>query len=110
MSLDKTRMGELRTGRLTVVPKQTIKFEAIAENALAFSAAYHIDKRNFGQRLEIINKDFQDRSADSILPSEISKWLREGVDEWDSEPSTSNRYKAVFSKVLSLPWPMERSF
>jgi site-specific recombinase XerD len=103
VDLYKTRMGELSEGgRLGVVPKRAVKFETIAKDALVFSAAYHTDKRNFRQRLEIINRDFQHRPADSILPSDISKWLQEGVDEWEWEPSTCNRYKAVFSKVFKL--------
>jgi site-specific recombinase XerD len=85
-----------------VAPKRAIIFETIAKDALAFSAAYHADKKNFKQRLEIINADFQHRPADSILHSDISKWLQEKVDEWEWEPSTCNRYKAVFSKVFKL--------
>jgi len=48
--------------------------------------------------MQIILKDFQDRIADEIKPSEIDTWL--GAHDW--APATKNRYKSVFSKAFKI--------
>jgi hypothetical protein len=48
--------------------------------------------------MNIILKDFGNRVADEIKPSEIDAWLK----KHDWSPATKNRYKNVFLKTFKI--------
>ena len=73
-----------------------VKFKALADDIERFSEAHHRDRRNILSRLAKIRPDFDDRVADAIIPEEIDAWLTKNT----KAPSTSNRYRALFSLVF----------
>jgi len=76
-----------------------LRFKIIAQEAIDWYINHdQKDVRSFRIRMQIILKDFQDRIADEIKPSEIDTWL--GAHDW--APATKNRYKSVFSKAFKI--------
>lgn len=79
--------GNLRQSR--------VKFQALADAILTYSANHHEDHRNVQSRLKKICEDFGQRDAASILPEEIDTWISANT----KTNGTANRYRAVFSLV-----------
>ncbi|HEY1577127.1 MAG TPA: hypothetical protein VGF82_08655 [Terracidiphilus sp.] len=76
-----------------------VKFEVLGKQALEWYIEHgRKDIRNFRIRMNIILKDFGDRVADEIKPSEIDAWLK----EHDWSRATKNRYKNVFGKTFKI--------
>lgn len=72
-----------------------IRFKELADDIEAFSAAHHNDNRNVLSRLRAVRRDFDERIADDIKPADIDGWLTKHT----KKPSTSNRYRALFSLI-----------
>ena len=76
-----------------------VKFEVIGKHALEWYIEHgRKDVKNFCIRMNIILKDFGNRVADEIKPSEIDDWLK----KHDWSPATKNRYKNVFGKTFKI--------
>jgi site-specific recombinase XerD len=76
-----------------------VKFEALGKHPIDWYIEHgRKDIKNFRIRMNIILKDFGDRIADEIKPSEIDAWLK----EHDWSPATKNRYKNVFGKTFKI--------
>ena len=76
-----------------------VKFAVIAQEAIdRYINHERKDIRNFKGRMQIILKDFSERVADEIKPSDIDSWL--GSHKW--APATKNRYKNVFGKTFKI--------
>jgi integrase len=76
-----------------------VKFKVIGLHALDWYIEHgRKDVKNFRIRMNIILKDFGDRIADEIKPSEIDAWLK----GHDWSPATKNRYKNVFGKAFKI--------
>jgi integrase len=76
-----------------------VKFEVIGKHALEWYIEHgRKDVKNFRIRMNIILKDFGNRVADEIKPSEIDDWLK----KHDWSPATKNRYKNVFGKTFKI--------
>jgi integrase len=76
-----------------------VKFAVIAQEAIDWYINHERkDIRNFKGRMQIILKDFSERVADEIKPSDIDSWL--GSHKW--APATKNRYKNVFGKTFKI--------
>jgi integrase len=73
-----------------------LKFGALCDDIVTFSAAHHRDQRNILGRLERIRPDFDERAADGIRPEDIDGWLTKNT----KTPATSNRYRALFSLIF----------
>lgn len=79
-----------------------VKLATLIDDALTFSKSNHRDQKNFRIRAEIVRKAFGDRPAASLKPNDLAEWLSDMSEEWDWQPGTYNRYKAVVSKVYKL--------
>jgi len=85
----------------TNMKSKGVKFEALGKHALEWYIEHgRKDVKNFRIRMNIILKDFGDRVADEILPSEIDAWLK----GHDWSPATKNRYKNVFGKTFKIAY------
>lgn len=85
----------LRTKRTT--------FKEIAEAAIAeYERAGKKDLRTFTARMRVLIEAFGNRSADSILPKDVSQWLSEQGKQHEWTPATRNRYKAALSSAYKL--------
>jgi site-specific recombinase XerD len=74
-----------------------VKFQVIGKQALDWYIEHgRKDVKNFRIRMNIILKDFGERVADEIKPSEIDDWLK----KHDWSPATKNRYKNVFGRTF----------
>lgn len=83
----------------TNMKNKGVKFEALGKHAVEWYIEHgRKDIKNFRIRMNIILKDFGERIADEIKPSEIDAWLK----EHDWSPATKNRYKNVFGKTFKL--------
>ena len=72
-----------------------IRFHVIAQEAINWYIEHgRKDLKGFRIRMNIILKDFGDRIADEIKPSDIDAWLS----AHNCAPATKNRYKNVFGK------------
>jgi site-specific recombinase XerD len=78
-----------------------IRFEALGRQAIDWYIEHgRKDVKNFRIRMNIILKDFGERVADEIKPSDIDAWLK----EHDWSPATKNRYKNVFGKTYKIAY------
>jgi hypothetical protein len=76
-----------------------VKFRVIGLHAIDWYIEHgRKDVKNFRIRMNIILKDFGDRIADEIKPSEIDAWLK----GHDWSPATKNRYKNVFGRTFKI--------
>ncbi len=76
-----------------------LRFKVIGQDAIDWYENHgQKDLRSFKIRMQIVLKDFGERIADDIKPSEIDTWL--GDRDW--APATKNRYKSVFSKAFKI--------
>lgn len=76
-----------------------LRFKVIGKEAIEWYENHgQKDLRSFKIRMNIVLKDFGERIADDIKPSEIDTWL--GEHGW--APATKNRYKSVFSKAFKI--------
>ena len=76
-----------------------VRFGVIGQEAIDWHISHgRRDVKNFRIRMQIILKDFSERVADEIRPSDIYAWL--GAHDWS--PATRNRYKNVFSKAFKI--------
>lgn len=74
-----------------------IRFKVIAQEAIDWYIAHgRKDVKSFRIRMNIILKDFGDRIADDIKPSDIDAWLSARK----CAPATKNRYKNVFGRTF----------
>ena len=94
------RADALRGAKLPAkMKKRGVKFVTIGLHALDWYVEHgRKDVKNFRIRMNIILKDFGDRVADEIKPSEIDAWLK----KHDWSPATKNRYKNVFGKTFKI--------
>jgi len=79
-----------------------VGFAELAKDALAYSKAH---KRSYGDdviRMEKLLSSFRGRSAESITPRELERFLAENAEENDWAPATINRYRALLSLVYRL--------
>jgi len=79
-----------------------VGFAELAKDALAFSKAH---KRSYGDdviRMEKLLASFRGRSAESITPRELERYLAQTAEENDWAPATINRYRALLSLVYRL--------
>jgi site-specific recombinase XerD len=79
-----------------------VGFAELAKDALAYSKAH---KRSYGDdviRMEKVLSSFRGRSAESITPRELERFLAENAEENDWAPATINRYRALLSLVYRL--------
>lgn len=79
-----------------------VGFAELAKDALAYSKAH---KRSHGDdviRMEKLLSSFRGRSAESITPRELERFLAENGEENDWAPATINRYRALLSLVYRL--------
>ncbi len=77
-------------------------FAELAKDALAYSKAH---KRSYGDdviRMEKLLSSFRERSAESITPRELERFLAQNAEENDWAPATINRYRALLSLVYRL--------
>jgi site-specific recombinase XerD len=78
-----------------------VKFQVIGNEAIDWYIEHgRKDVRGFRIRMNIILKDFGQRVADEIKPSEIDDWLK--AHDW--APATKNRYKNVFGKTFKIAY------
>ena len=97
------RVKAVREGIIEAsVPRRGARFSELVQDALQFSESNHGDIRNFKQRLELAEKKFKNRVAESITPNELSAWLAEmqKIKKWQN--GTYNRVKAAISKAFKL--------
>ncbi len=76
-----------------------VGFPELAEDALEYSRAH---KRSFGDdeiRMAKLRDWIGERSADSVNPQEIERWL---CSRTDLKPATLNRYRALISLTYRL--------
>jgi integrase len=74
-----------------------LRFKVIAQDAIDWYIEHgRKDVRSFKIRMNILLKDFGDRVADDIKPSDIDGWLSAR----DCAPATKNRYKNVFGRTF----------
>jgi integrase len=84
---------------LKVPTVRKVRFAVLVEDALEHSRKKKLkDMKTLTGRLTRLTTDFGDKSADSITPTIIEDWLATNT----RTPATSNRFKAVFSKVFKL--------
>jgi len=79
-----------------------VGFAELAKDALAYSKAH---KRSYGDdviRMEKLLASFRGRSAESITPRELERFLAENAEENKWAPATINRYRALLSLVYRL--------
>lgn len=79
-----------------------VGFADLAKDALAYSKAH---KRSYGDdviRMEKLLSSFRGRSAESITPRELERFLAENAEENKWAPATINRYRALLSLVYRL--------
>lgn len=79
-----------------------VGFAELTKDALAYSKAH---KRSYGDdviRMEKVLATFRGRSAESITPRELERFLAENAEENDWAPATINRYRALLSLVYRL--------
>jgi site-specific recombinase XerD len=79
-----------------------VGFAELAKDALAYSKAH---KRSYGDdviRMEKLLSSFRGRSAESITPRELERFLAQDAEENDWAPATINRYRALLSLVYRL--------
>lgn len=79
-----------------------VGFAELTKDALAYSKAH---KRSYGDdviRMEKLLSSFRGRSAESITPRELERFLAENAEENDWAPATINRYRALLSLVYRL--------
>lgn len=79
-----------------------VGFAELAKDALAYSKAH---KRSYGDdviRMEKLLSSFRGRSAESITPRELERFLAQNGEENDWAPATINRYRALLSLVYRL--------
>ncbi|HKW35435.1 MAG TPA: site-specific integrase [Candidatus Acidoferrum sp.] len=79
-----------------------VGFAELAKDALAYSQAH---KRSYGDdviRMEKLLFSFRGRSAESITPRELERFLAENAEENEWAPATINRYRALLSLVYRL--------
>src|SRR6266478_612138 len=79
-----------------------VGFAELAKDALAYSKAH---KRSYGDdviRMEKLLSSFRGRSAESITPRELERFLAQNAEESDWAPATINRYRALLSLVYRL--------
>jgi site-specific recombinase XerD len=79
-----------------------VGFAELVKDALAYSKAH---KRSYGDdviRMEKLLSSFRGRSAESITPRELERFLAEKAEENDWAPATINRYRALLSLVYRL--------
>jgi site-specific recombinase XerD len=79
-----------------------VGFAELAKDALAYSKAH---KRSYGDdviRMEKVLSSYRGRSAESITPRELERFLAENAEENDWAPATINRYRALLSLVYRL--------
>ncbi len=85
------RVGVKMPENLRTAP---IKFSEIADYITdEFTQAHHEDSRNIKQRLSKLTATFGERSAESIRPEEIDRWLSQNT----KTGSTANRYRSAMS-------------
>lgn len=98
IDLYKIRKAEILSGRKLPqnMRQQGLKFKALADDILQYSANHHQDKRNVKSRVSQILPDFADRIASAIKPSDIDNWIATHT----STAGTANRYRAVFSLIF----------
>jgi site-specific recombinase XerD len=76
-----------------------IRFHLIAQEAINWYIEHgRKDLKGFRIRMNILLKDFGDRIADEIKPSDIDAWLS----SHNCAPATKNRYKNVFGKTFKI--------
>jgi site-specific recombinase XerD len=74
-----------------------LRFKVIAQEAIDWYIEHgRKDVKSFRIRMNIILKDFGDRIADDIKPSDIDAWLSARK----CAPATKNRYKNVFGRTF----------
>jgi site-specific recombinase XerD len=79
-----------------------VGFAELAKDALAYSKAH---KRSYSDdviRMEKVLSRFRGRSAESITPRELERFLAENAEANDWAPATINRYRALLSLVYRL--------
>jgi len=79
-----------------------VAFAELSKDALAYSKAH---KRSYGDdviRMEKLLSSFRGRSAESITPRELERFLAQNAEENDWAPATINRYRALLSLVYRL--------
>jgi len=85
------RVGIKMPENLRTVP---IRFGEIADHITEeFTQEHHEDSRNIKQRLGKLKAFFGERSAESIKPEEIDRWLGQNT----KTGSTANRYRSAMS-------------
>jgi len=73
-----------------------VRFKTLAKEILTYSKIHHRDTRNVESRVNKINSEFGERTADKIKPAEIDGWISENT----KTPGTANRYRATFSLIF----------
>jgi integrase len=74
-----------------------LRFKVIAQEAIDWYIEHgRKDVRSFRIRMNILLKDFGERIADDIKPSDIDAWLSARK----CAPATKNRYKNVFGRTF----------
>jgi site-specific recombinase XerD len=74
-----------------------LRFKVIAQEAIDWYIEHgRKDVKSFRIRMNILLKDFGDRIADDIKPSDIDAWLSSRK----CAPATKNRYKNVFGRTF----------
>lgn len=79
-----------------------VGFAELTKDALAYSKTH---KRSYGDdviRMEKVLATFRGRSAESITPRELERFLAQNAEENDWAPATINRYRALLSLVYRL--------
>jgi hypothetical protein len=83
----------------TNMKNKGLKFEVIGKQAIDWYIEHgRKDFRSFRIRMNIIPKDFGQRIADEIKPTEIDALLSDH--RW--APATKNRYKNIFGKTFKI--------
>lgn len=79
-----------------------VAFAELTKDALAYSKSH---KRSYGDdviHMEKVLATFRGRSAESITPRELERFLAQNAEENDWAPATINRYRALLSLVYRL--------
>jgi len=76
-----------------------VPFSELANDALDFSRNHKLSHRQDACRMAFVISQFGNRTADTITPQEIDRWLES---HWDWAKATKNRYLALLKLTYRL--------
>ncbi len=82
--------------------RRAVYFASLAEDALEYSKAHKLSFAHDEYRMRKLVAQFGKRTAESITPQDIERWLNQEAKENCWKPATVNRFKALLSLTFRL--------